>query len=277
MAKRLAALVAALLLPFAATADALRWHSSSVLVMDPETHEVLVAEGDQKILPIASVTKLMTAMVMLESGLPLNEMVTIEGGDVDRLKGSSSRLPVGTRLTKEQLLRLALMSSENRAAHALGRTYPGGMRVFVSTMNSLAKSLGMTSTSYVEPTGLSSLNTSTARDLAILVAEAGKNETIRQFTTAQSYAVKLRGAGTTFGTTNALLSSARWDIELQKTGYIQESGRCMVLLARFAGRTLVTVLLHAPDSQARAADAETVRRMLLPRLDAVVRTPKRRL
>lgn len=233
--------------------------ASVAYVLDQDTHEVLLSRNESAVLPIASITKLMTGLLIADANLPMDEFITITDDDVDTVKGSSSRLPVGTTLTRGELLHLALMSSENRAAHALGRTYPGGLRSFVSLMNARALMLGMHNTRYVEPTGLSSANRSSARDLAMLVAEAARYPLLRTLTTWPDHEVAVGGRVLQYGNTNRLVHSPDWNIALQKTGYISEAGRCVVMLTRMAGRQLVMVLLDAPNTRSRLVDAERVR------------------
>ena len=242
------------------TADSLDLKSSVALVLDSETNEVLFSKNSQAVLPIASLTKLMTAVVVTEAKLPLNEALTITDDDVDTEKNSRSRLRVGTTLSREEMLHLALMSSENRAAHALGRAYPGGLEAFVAAMNHKARELGMNDTHYVEPTGLSSRNQSSARDLATLVKAAQEHPIIRQFSTSPEFEVAVGNRPTQFRTTNALVRSPAWDIALQKTGYITEAGRCLVMQARMAGRQLIMVFLDSTGKYSRIGDAERVRR-----------------
>ena len=244
------------------TADSLDLKSSVALVLDSETNEVLFSKNPQAVLPIASLTKLMTAVVVAEAKLPLNEALTITDDDVDTEKNSRSRLRVGTTLSREEMLHLALMSSENRAAHALGRAYPGGLEAFVVAMNQKAKDLGMNDTHYVEPTGLSSRNQSSARDLATLVKAAQEHPIIRQFSTSPEFEVEVGNRPTQFRTTNALVRSPAWDIALQKTGYITEAGRCLVMQARMAGRQLIMVFLDSTGKYSRIGDAERVRRWI---------------
>ncbi|MBQ9579206.1 MAG: serine hydrolase [Ottowia sp.] len=236
--------------------------ASVAYVLDQNTHEVLLSRNESAVLPIASITKLMTALLIADANLPMDERITITHEDVDTSKGSSSRLPVGTTLTRGELLHLALMSSENRAAHALGRTYPGGLRGFVSLMNARAMMLGMHNTRYVEPTGLSSANRSSARDLAMLVAEAARYPLLRELSTWPGHEVTVGGRVLQYGNTNRLVHSPDWDIALQKTGYISEAGRCVVMFTRVAGRQLVMVLLDAPNTRSRMADAERVRQWI---------------
>jgi D-alanyl-D-alanine endopeptidase (penicillin-binding protein 7) len=242
------------------TADSLDLKSSVALVLDSDTNEVLFSKNPQAVLPIASLTKLMTAVVVTEAKLPLNETLTITDDDVDTEKNSSSRLRVGTSLSREEMLHLALMSSENRAAHALGRTYPGGLEAFVEAMNAKARQLGMNETHYVEPTGLSSRNQSSARDLAALVKTAQEYPIIREFSTSQQLEVEVNNRPTQFHTTDALVRSPAWDILLQKTGYITEAGRCLVMQARMAGRKVIMVFLDSAGAHSHIGDAERVRR-----------------
>lgn len=239
--------------------DHLDLKSSVALVIDQETNEVLFSKNDKAILPIASLTKLMTGLVISESQLPMEEMITISQADVDTEKGSSSRLRVGTELSRSELLHLALMSSENRAAHALGRTYPGGLPVFVDLMNARAKLLGMSDTNYVEPTGLSSKNQSSARDLVKLVDVAYGNSTLRELTTSLGHQVAVGNRMLQYNNTNRLVKNPSWDIGLQKTGYISEAGRCLVMQAKVAGRKLIMVFLDSAGKLTRLADAERVR------------------
>ena len=241
-------------------ADPLALKSSAALVVDQETSEVLFSKNDQAVLPIASLTKLMTGLLISEAQLPMDESIGITQDDVDTEKGSRSRLKVGTELTRGELLHLALMSSENRAAHALGRTFPGGLTEFVHRMNAKAQELGMVDTRYVEPTGLSSRNQSSARDLARLVDIASADETLRTLTTTPTHQVAVGSRMVQFNNTNRLVRSPSWDIGLQKTGYIAEAGRCLVMQARVAGRRLIMVFLDSAGKFSRLGDAERVRR-----------------
>ena len=240
--------------------DALELKSGVALVLDQDTNEVLFSKNAQAVLPIASLTKLMTAVVVTEAGLPLDELITISDEDIDTEKGSRSRLKVGTTLSRGDLLHLALMSSENRAAHALGRSYPGGLAVFVAEMNHKARELGMRDTRYVEPTGLSSANQSSARDLATLVKAALDHQIIRELSTSHEYEVEVGNRPVQFRNTNGLVKSPEWEIGLQKTGYISEAGRCLVMQAKLAGRQLIMVFLDSAGKYSRIGDAERVRR-----------------
>ena len=239
--------------------DSLQLKSSVALVVDQDTKEVLFSKNEQAVLPIASITKLMTGLLVSEAHLPDEEMITITQADVDTEKGSSSRLAVGTELSRGELLHLALMSSENRAAHALGRTYPGGLTHFVELMNARAKTLGMHDTSYVEPTGLSSKNQSSARDLATLVNFAYGDSTLRELSTSTGYQVEVGRRTLQYNNTNRLVKNPAWDIGIQKTGYITEAGQCLVMQAKVAGRKLIMVFLDSAGKLSRIADAERVR------------------
>lgn len=240
--------------------DALDLKSSVALVVDQDTHEVLFRKNDHAVLPIASLTKLMTGVIISSAKLPMDETITITQDDVDTEKGSSSRLKVGTSLTRGEMLHLALMSSENRAANALGRTYPGGLAVFVSLMNAKAKLLGMTDTRYVEPTGLSSRNQSSAQDLAVLVGAAHTDPMLRELTTSVGYQVAVGNRTLQYNNTNRLIKNPEWDIGLQKTGYISEAGQCLVMQTKIAGRKLIMVFLDSAGKLSRLGDAERVRR-----------------
>jgi len=242
------------------SADALDLRSSVALVIDQDTHEVLLRKNDQAVLPIASLTKLMTGLVISDANLSQSELITITQEDVDTEKGSSSRLAVGSVLSRGDLLHLALMSSENRAAHALGRTYPGGLASFVKAMNDRAHGLGMASTHYVEPTGLSSRNQSSATDLAVLVGAAYTVPLLRELSTSPGREVAVGRRTLQYNTTNRLVKSPNWDIGLQKTGYISEAGQCLVMQTKVSGRKLIMVFLDSAGKLSRIADAERVRR-----------------
>jgi D-alanyl-D-alanine endopeptidase (penicillin-binding protein 7) len=239
--------------------DPLDLKSSVALVIDQDTKEVLLSKNDHAVLPIASLTKLMTGLLISEAHLPMDEPITITQDDVDTEKGSGSRLVVGATLTRGEMLHLALMSSENRAAHALGRTFPGGLDAFVQQMNAKARLLGMTDTRYVEPTGLSSRNQSSARDLAVLVNVAHSDPLVREYTTSPGYEVAVGRRTLQYNNTNRLVLSPTWDIGLQKTGYISEAGRCLVMQAQVAGRKIIMVFLDSAGKFSRLGDAERVR------------------
>jgi D-alanyl-D-alanine endopeptidase (penicillin-binding protein 7) len=242
------------------TADDLDLKSSVAYVIDQDTNEVLLSKNDQAVLPIASITKLMTGVVISEAKLSMDESITITQDDVDTEKGSSSRLKVGTSLTRGELLHLSLMASENRAAHALGRTYPGGLQAFVDLMNAKAAALGMRDTRYIEPTGLSSKNQSSAKDLATLVSLAYQDPILRELSTSPSHQVEVGKHTLNYKTTNRLIKNPNWDIGLQKTGYISEAGQCLVMQAKIAGRKLIMVFLDSAGKLSRIADAERVRK-----------------
>ena len=240
--------------------DALALNSSVALVIDQDTNEVLFAKNSGAVLPIASITKLMTSLVVSDAKQSLDEIITISQDDIDTEKGSRSRLAVGTQLTRGEMMHLALMSSENRAANALGRHYPGGLGAFVAAMNRKAQALGMHDTRYVEPTGLSSKNQSSAQDLARLVNVAHADATLRQFSTSPRFEVAVGNKTLLFNNTNRLVNNPDWNIGLQKTGYISEAGRCLVMQTTVAGRKLIMVFLDSAGKLSRLGDAERVRR-----------------
>lgn len=246
----------------AEASDGLVLHSAVALVQDAASGETLLAKNQEAVLPIASITKLMTAVVMLEGNLELEQRVVISSEDLDALKGTRSRLRPGTVLTRNDLLLLALMASENRAAAALARTFPGGTDAFVAAMNARAHLLGMHDTRFVEPTGLSSGNVSSAHDLARLVAAAHEYPLIRQYSTRESATVYSLGYPLAYRNTNGLVRSASWDIGLSKTGYISEAGRCLVMRVRMASRDLIVVLLDSWGKYSRAGDANRIRKWL---------------
>jgi D-alanyl-D-alanine endopeptidase (penicillin-binding protein 7) len=255
--------------------DPLDLNSSVALVVDQESNQILFSKNDSAVLPIASLTKLMTGLVIVDAGLDMNEPITITADDIDTVKGSRSRLSVGTTLTRGELMHLSLMSSENRAAHALGRTFPGGMREFVRRMNGKAEELGMQDTRYVEPTGLSSDNRSSARDLATLVSAATERPMLRDLSTSPGYEVDVGRRTLQFNNSNRLVKNPEWDIGLQKTGYISEAGRCLVMQARVAGRELIMVFLDASGKVGRLRDAERVRRWVEKQADLLSDGPTR--
>jgi len=237
--------------------------AASAVVIDQEDGSLLYAKNTEAVMPIASITKLMTAMVVLDAGLPLEEVIAITSEDVDRLKGTSSRLRPGLRLPRREMLRLALMSSENRAASALARHYPGGARAFVAAMNQKARQLGMNDTRFVDSTGLNPHNVSTALDLARLVNASYHYTLIRDFTTTESVQLAVhdrrRPRAMAFQNSNALVRSGTWDIGLSKTGYISEAGRCLVMQARIAAKPVIIVLLDSLGKVTRIADANRIK------------------
>ncbi len=240
--------------------DALDLRSSVALIVDQDTHEVLFSKNDSAVLPIASLTKLMTGVVASEARLDMSELITITDDDVSTEKRSPSRLRVGSQISRGDLMHISLMSSENRAAHAIGRSHPGGLQKFVQLMNAKAASLGMKDTRYVEPTGLSSSNQSSAHDLAILVGYASNNSQLRELSTSPSQQVAVGERTLNYTNTNRLIRNPEWDIGLQKTGYISEAGQCLVMQARIAGRKLNMVFLDSAGKLSRLGDAERVRR-----------------
>lgn len=258
--------------PSAALEDAdgnLSLRSSVAFVQDLNSSDVLFAKNEGAVAPIASITKLMTALVVVDAGLPLDEMIEITTDDIDTHKFTHSRLSVGTRLSRADMLHLALMSSENRAANALGRNYPGGLPAFVQAMNAKAVALGMQDTHYVEPTGLSSENVSSARDLVRLMREGSQRPLIRQYTTDTEYSVEVAGRHQTFRNTNRLVARSDWNIIVSKTGFINEAGRCLVMLANIGGRDMAIVLLDSVGSLTRTADAQRIRQWVQREIGAL--------
>ena len=242
----------------------LNLHSSSLLVLDQSKSEVLVARNAEAVRPIASITKLMTAMVVLDARLRMDQVLSIANADIDTLKGTHSRLQIGTQLTRRELLRLALMASENRAAAALARTYPGGFGAFVKAMNRKARALEMTRTHFVDSTGLSQKNVSSARDLARMVTAAHGYPLICEFTTTASHVVQVRkgAAPLLFRNSNRLLQtrSKEWHIGMSKTGYTSEAGRCLVMHAKIGRRPVIVVLLNSWGKLTPIGDANRIRR-----------------
>jgi len=237
-------------------------NSSAVMVVDQKSGEILLEKNPDAALPIASITKVMTAMVILDAGLPLSEMITITADDSNLEKHTSSRLRVGARFSRAELLHLALMSSENRAAHALGRTFPGGLDVFVNAMNDKAQSLGMGTSRFVEPTGLSSANVASPRDLTRLVKAAHQFPLIREYSTAPDAIVRVGSQQQQFRNTNALTRNGNWDLGLSKTGFIRDAGKCLVMQASIDDQNVIIVMLDAEGSAKRISDAERIRRWL---------------
>ena len=235
--------------------------SSAALVIEQGGGRTLYAKNIDAVVPIASITKLMTSMVVLDAGLDLREAIAITDDDIDHLKHTRSRLTIGTVLERDELLRLALMSSENRAASALGRTYPGGIRAFVAAMNNKAFDLGMRHTHFVDSTGLSSENVSTAQDLAKMVTAAYRYPLIQDYTTLTSHEVVAgNGRKLTFGNSNGLVKDDSWHIGVSKTGYISEAGRCLVMQARIAAQPVIIVLLDSWGKYTRIGDANRIKR-----------------
>ena len=244
------------------TPDEVFLRSAVALVQDVASGETLIAKNQGAVLPIASITKLMTAMVILDAGVSLEQRVAISDEDYDLVKGTRSRLRPGTVLTRDELLLLALMSSENRAAFSLARTYPGGTAAFVAAMNDKARALGMADTHFIDPTGLSSSNVSTAQDLARMVRAAHEYPLIRQYSTRESATVHSLGRALDYRNTNGLVRSSQWEIGLSKTGYISEAGRCLVMRVRLASREVIVVLLDSWGKLSRVGDANRIKKWL---------------
>ncbi len=236
--------------------------SGSVLVLDAASGETILAKNAAAVLPIASITKLMTAMVVLDRGLDLEARVVISTDDMDQLKGTHSRLRPGAALSRDELLLLALMASENRAAAALARTYPGGTDAFVTAMNEKARSIGMLDSRFEDSTGLTSANVSTASDLARLVRAAHEYPVIREYSTRDQAQVNVLGQSLQYRSTNRLIRSHIWEIALQKTGFINEAGRCLVMHVRLGSKDLVMILLDSWGTNSRLGDAQRIKKWL---------------
>jgi D-alanyl-D-alanine endopeptidase (penicillin-binding protein 7) len=238
--------------------------STAVLVLDAKTGQTLLAKNADQVHPIASITKLMTAMVVLDAKLPLDEAVQISSEDLDTLKGTRSRLPVGAHFRRDDLIRIALVASDNRAAAALGRAYPGGIAAFVVAMNAKAKLLGLTATQFVDSSGLAPGNVSSPSDLGRLVSEASRYPEIREYSTTPALDVTLPDTGrkVAYVNTNALVRAGTWDIGLSKTGYISESGKCLVMQAIISGTPIVIVLLDSWGRLTRIGDANRIKRWM---------------
>lgn len=245
------------------TPDALALRSSVAYVVDQNTSEPLFDKNSHAVVPIASITKLMTAMVVLDSKLPLTDQIEVTDEDRDYEKGTGSRLSVGSVLSREDMLHIALMASENRAAASMSRYYPGGRPAFIAAMNAKAKALGMADTHFENSTGLSSSNVSSARDLVKMVDAAYQYPLIRKFSTDRSYEVYTGKRSLAYNSTNALIrGNGSWDIGLQKTGFINEAGECLVMQATIHGRPMVMVLLDSYGKYSRFADAARLRNWL---------------
>ena len=244
------------------TRDPLDLKSSVALVLDQSNMEVLFEKNANVALPIASITKLMTGLVVVQARQDMDEMLKVTDEDIDREKFTRSRLKIGSELSRTDMLHIALMSSENRAASALGRNYPGGLTSFVAAMNAKAKLLGMNDTHYVDSSGLSKSNVASARDLARLVLAAHNEPLLREYSTDQKTIVEPNGVPMRYGNTNRLVNNPEWDIGLQKTGFINEAGRCLVMQAKIEGRAVIMVFLDSKGTQSRTADAGRMRKWL---------------
>ncbi len=266
MNRALLALVAMLAITGSAFAQKgdLTLKSRSALIFDAQQGHVIYSKNIDTIMPIASITKLMTAMVVLDAQLPLSEEISIDSADIDVLKNTRSRLRVGSSLTRQQLLRLALMSSENRAAAALGRAYPGGIEAFVLAMNNKAFELGMGNSRFVDSTGLSSANVSTARDLVKMVEAAHFYEAIRDFSTTTSHALDSPAyrRGLKYTNTNNLVNNGQWQIGVSKTGFLSSAGRCLVMQASITGKPVIIVLLDSNGKKTRTGDAIRIKQWM---------------
>ncbi|AGM43903.1 D-alanyl-D-alanine carboxypeptidase [Aeromonas hydrophila ML09-119] len=236
--------------------------SAAFVVANPRTGEVLSERNANRVMPIASITKLMTALVVLDANQRLSEMLTVTMADVDRLKGTGSRLAVGSRLSRADMLHIALMSSENRAASALARNYPGGQRAFIEAMNAKARMLGMWSTQFSDSTGLTPRNVSSAHDLAKLVAAASTYPLIRQYSSTEERMVRNGKRQLHYLNSNRLVREGSWPISLSKTGYIREAGRCLVMATQINREPVIMVLLNADTPNARVADAKRIKSWL---------------
>lgn len=242
--------------------DPLALQSNVAYVVDQSSSKVLFEKNSNVSLPIASITKLMTSLVVVEANQDMNELIEVTTDDLDKEKGTGSRLKMGAKLSRADMLHIALMSSENRAASALGRSYVGGLPAFVLAMNAKAKQLGMTDTHYVDSSGLSSQNVASARDLVKLINAAYRHPLIREYSTDAKYVVNPSGRPLQYSTTNKLVVNPDWDIGLQKTGYISEAGRCLVMQAMIEGRAVVMVFLDSKGKYSRLADAGRIRKWL---------------
>lgn len=237
--------------------------SEAAFVQDLDNHDILYDKNSDEVRPIASISKLMAALVIAESGQSLDQLLKISEADIDRMRNSRSRLAVGTELSRADMLHLALMSSENRAAHALGRYYPGGMPAFVRAMNDKARALGMRYTRFVEPTGLSVENVSTPRDLVKLLKASNKHPLIKRYTTDESHQIATsKGRQLVYNNTNRLVRNDQWDIKISKTGFINEAGECLVMLTRIDNRDLAIVLLNSTGRYSRFGDAARIRTLI---------------
>lgn len=253
-----------------------RLSSAIAMIYDEQTQRPLFTKNADEVVPIASITKLMTAMVVLDARLPLDEFVTISSLDRDRIKGTRSRLRNGMTLTRGELMKLALMSSENVAAAALARTYPGGSQVAISMMNAKARELGMDSSHFYDATGLHSGNVSTAHDLVKMVSAASGYEEIERFSTSTSHTVQVSSRRSLrFNNTNPLVRSSAWDIGLSKTGYISEAGKCLVMQAKISNRPVVIVLLDSWGKRTRIGDANRIKHWMEGTPEPVRRSHRR--
>ncbi len=253
----------ALIAPSSGVSSSPKLRSNIVLIFDKESQKPLYNKNDEMVAPIASITKLMTAMVVLDANLPLDEQLSIGVADIDTLKGTHSRLRIGMKFTRDEMLKMALMASENRAASSLARNYPGGNRAVLAAMNAKAVALGMRNTKFLDATGLNSGNVSTAQDLVKMVAAAGEYDLIHQYSTSASYALDgFRGSEMRFNNTNPLVRNASWEIGVSKTGFINEAGRCLVMEATINERQVIIVLLDSVGKLTRVGDANRIKKWI---------------
>lgn len=255
-------ILASVLMSVSAAAFAVPFGSQSVLVIEDGTGKVLLEKNADRVVSIASLTKLMTAMVVLDANQGMDEMIAINQRDVDTLKHSSSRVPVGAKISRRDVLQLALMSSDNRAAASLARTFEGGSVGFKAAVRAKIRALGMTQTVIEEPTGLSPANKSTAADLVKMAAAAATYPTIVEMTTDAKDMVRINGRRVEYRNTNRLVGAKGWDIGLSKTGYTQEAGRCLIMRITTAGKHATLVMLNAKSSSSRVLDALNIRRFI---------------
>jgi D-alanyl-D-alanine endopeptidase (penicillin-binding protein 7) len=265
-------LVSAFIALGASAAGAVSLGSQSVLVIEDGTGKILLEKNANAVVPIASLTKLMTAMVVLDAKPDMDAPISIDKGDVDMLKHSTSRVPVGATISRRDVLQLALMSSDNRAAASLGRTYPGGVAAFRAAVKAKIAALGMSQTVIEEPTGLSPNNKSTASDLVKMAQAASAYPEIARITTDARDIVKINGRGVEYHNTNRLVGAKGWDIGLSKTGYTEEAGRCLIMRIKSAGRNATLVLLNARASSVRVLDAMNIRRFIAGDESPVIKT-----
>jgi len=265
---------AALLLSYATVVAAVPFGSQSALVVEEGTGKILLEKNADNIVPIASLTKLMTAMVVLDSKPDMEELISIDPTDVDMIKHSSSRVPVGATLPRKDVLQLALMSSDNRAAAALARTYPGGNAAFTAAVHAKLTELGMTHTSIEEPTGLSPSNTSTASDLVKMATAASSYPDITRITTNPHDLINIKGRMVEYRNTNQFVGKKGWDILLSKTGFTNEAGRCIIMKLQSAEKSVIMVLLNARASSVRSVDAMNVHRLLLNDMASIDQVPQ---
>ncbi|OGB23740.1 MAG: peptidase S11 [Burkholderiales bacterium RIFCSPLOWO2_02_FULL_57_36] len=260
----------AIVLAYASAASALPFSSQHAIVFEEASGKILLQKNANAIVPIASLTKLMTAMVVLDARQDMDEMISIEETDVDTIKHSSSRVPVGSVLSRKTILQLALMSSDNRAAAALGRTYPGGIEAFDAAVKQKLEILDMHDTVIAEPTGLSARNRSTAVDLVKMVTAASYYPEIAQMSTEAGDLIDMNGEVISYRNTNRLVGQKDWDISVSKTGFTREAGRCLIMRMQLAGRHVIVVLLNAKASTSRMLDAKNIQHYLSGRLSSIV-------